>query len=132
MRHVTVNLTCPCSIRCSCAVSRGHCHLEVSDRGWCSDNGSPRREAASSFSPSCTDAAFPYACGVVRSGRLKMCSASREEANGHAEHSSRPSTSGVMDDVTRSPCEGAVHRLQMLREVWIGHYLPHLQQCMRP
>ena len=28
-----------------------------------------------------------------------------------------PRSSGVMDNVTHSPCEGAVHRLQMLRQV---------------
>ena len=40
----------------------------------------------------------------------------REMANG-CGGSSPPANAGVMDDVTKSPCEGAMHRLQMLRQV---------------
>ena len=47
----------------------------------------------------------------------------REMANGCGGSSPQPTSSGVMDDVTKSPCEGAMHRLQMLRQVdhlWIS------------
>lgn len=50
-------------------------------------------------------------------GDVTISDASREDANGHAEPSPRPSNFGVMDNVTKSPCDGAVHRLQLLRQV---------------
>ena len=65
-------------------------------------------------------------CLAVHKQSVKLChSRSRTDVHacGHRETangcggSSPPANAGVMDDVTKSPCEGAVHRLQMLRQV---------------